>query len=129
VIRTNDRWLKSRHTKPEILANFEDLKVLGKGDFKALMKWRLAIRLEIGLDVKADPAAEATEDVTVEPMDEEEQISEEVRILTTPYYALLTPAQTPARRQIDPTEARQEAVQREETARPAQTSTQHDCTC
>jgi AdoMet-dependent rRNA methyltransferase SPB1 len=54
------------------------LKVLGKGDFKALMKWRLAIRLEIGLDVKADPAAEVTEDVNVEPMDEEEQISEEV---------------------------------------------------
>ena len=74
----DDRWLKSRHTKPEILANCEDLKVLGKGDFKALMKWRLAIRLEIGLDVKADPAADATEDVTVEPIDEEEQISEEV---------------------------------------------------
>jgi AdoMet-dependent rRNA methyltransferase SPB1 len=54
------------------------LKVLGKGDFKALMKWRLAIRLEIGLDVKADPAADATEDVTVEPIDEEEQITEEV---------------------------------------------------
>jgi len=78
--RANVRWLKSRHTKPEILANCEDLKVLGKGDFKALMKWRLAIRLEIGLDVKADPAAEATEDVTVEPMDEEEQISEEVSL-------------------------------------------------
>jgi AdoMet-dependent rRNA methyltransferase SPB1 len=74
------RWLKSRHTKPEILANCEDLKVLGKGDFKALMKWRLAIRLEIGLDVKADPAADATEEVTVEPIDEEEQISEEVRL-------------------------------------------------
>jgi len=78
--RADQRWLKSRHTKPEILANCEDLKVLGKGDFKALMKWRLAIRLEIGLDVKADPAAEATEDVTVEPMDEEEQISEEVSL-------------------------------------------------
>ena len=44
------------------------------------MKWRLAIRLEIGLDVKADPAAEATEDITVEPMDEEEQISEEASL-------------------------------------------------
>ena len=73
------RWLKSRHTTPDVISNFEVLKVLGKGDFKALMKWRLAIRLEIGLDVKADPAAEATEDVTVEPMDEDEQISEEVR--------------------------------------------------
>jgi len=42
------------------------------------MKWRLAIRLEIGLDVKADPAADATEEVNIEPIDEEEQISEEV---------------------------------------------------
>jgi AdoMet-dependent rRNA methyltransferase SPB1 len=44
------------------------------------MKWRLAIRLETGLDVKADKTQDATtEEVTVEPMDEEEQISEEVR--------------------------------------------------
>lgn len=72
------RWLKSRHTTSDIVANFDDLKVLGKGDFKALMKWRLAIRLEIGLDVKAEPEADATEEVVVEEMDEEEQISEEV---------------------------------------------------
>lgn len=52
--------------------------MLGKGDFKSLMKWRLAIRLDIGLDVKADTAAEGTEEVVVEPMDEDEQISEEV---------------------------------------------------
>ncbi|KAL7423920.1 AdoMet-dependent rRNA methyltransferase spb1 [Cryptotrichosporon argae] len=74
-------WLKSRHTKPDVVANFEDLKVLGKGDFKALMKWRLAIRLEIGLDVKADRTDEATEEVTVEPLDEEEQITEELKRL------------------------------------------------
>ncbi|WVR05247.1 AdoMet-dependent rRNA methyltransferase SPB1 [Kwoniella sp. DSM 27419] len=74
-------WLKSRHTTSDVLANFEDLKVLGKGDFKALMKWRLAIRLEIGLDVKADPTADATEDVVVEPMDEEEQITEDLKKL------------------------------------------------
>jgi AdoMet-dependent rRNA methyltransferase SPB1 len=73
------RWLKSRHTTPDVVANFADLKVLGKGDFKLLMKWRLAIRLESGLDVKADPHQDVTEEVTVEPMDEEEQISEEVR--------------------------------------------------
>ena len=74
-------WLKSRHTTPDIIANFEDLKVLGKGDFKALMKWRLAIRLEIGLDVKADKTQDATEEVVVEPMDEEEQITEELQKL------------------------------------------------
>ena len=65
-----------------MVANFQDLKVLGKGDFKTLMKWRLAIRLETGLDVKADPTMDATEEVTVEPMDEEEQISEEVNLAT-----------------------------------------------
>jgi AdoMet-dependent rRNA methyltransferase SPB1 len=70
-------WLKSRHTKPDIVVNCEDLKVLGKGDFKQLMKWRLALRLEIGLDVKAS-ATDATEEVEVEEMDEEEQITEEV---------------------------------------------------
>jgi len=75
----DDRWLASRHTTPEVVANFADLKVLGKGDFKALMKWRLAIRLEIGLDVKTVPEVETTEDVTIAPMDEEEEISEEVR--------------------------------------------------
>lgn len=74
-------WLKSRHTTPDIIANFEDLKVLGKGDFKALMKWRLAIRLEIGLDVKASKTDEATEDVEVEEMDEEQQISDELKRL------------------------------------------------
>lgn len=71
-------WLKSRHTKPDIVANCEDLKVLGKGDFKALMKWRLAIRLEIGLDVKASAQQDATEEVEVDEMDQEEQITEEV---------------------------------------------------
>lgn len=73
-------WLKSRHTTPDVIANFEDLKVLGKKDFKMLMKWRLAIRLEIGLDVKKSVADEATEEVEVEPIDEEEQISEEVSL-------------------------------------------------
>ncbi|KAK4688660.1 AdoMet-dependent rRNA methyltransferase SPB1, partial [Tremellales sp. Uapishka_1] len=74
-------WLKSRHTTRDVVENFNDLKVLGKGDFKALMKWRLAIRLEVGIDVKADPTAEVTEEVTIEPMDEEEQITEELKKL------------------------------------------------
>jgi len=73
------RWLKSRHTTGDVVSNLSDLKVLGKGDFKMLMKWRLALRLEIGLDVKAELEKDVTEDVTIEPMDEEEEISEEVR--------------------------------------------------
>ncbi|WVW83095.1 AdoMet-dependent rRNA methyltransferase SPB1 [Kwoniella bestiolae CBS 10118] len=75
------QWLKSRHTTPDVIANCNDLKVLGKGDFKALMKWRLAIRLEIGLDVKAETTADATEEITVEPIDEEEQITEDLKKL------------------------------------------------
>ncbi|GMK56798.1 hypothetical protein CspeluHIS016_0306380 [Cutaneotrichosporon spelunceum] len=74
-------WLKSRHTTPDVIANCADLKVLGKRDFKELMKWRLAIRLEIGLDVKANADDEATEEVEVEPIDEEEQITEELKRL------------------------------------------------
>ncbi|RXK36437.1 AdoMet-dependent rRNA methyltransferase SPB1 [Tremella mesenterica] len=74
-------WLKSRHTTPDVLANFADLKVLGKGDFKLLMKWRTAIRLQTGLDVKADATKDLTEEVNIQPMDEEEQISAELERL------------------------------------------------
>jgi AdoMet-dependent rRNA methyltransferase SPB1 len=36
-------------TSADVKANCEDLKVLGKGDFKTLMKWRLALREEVNL--------------------------------------------------------------------------------
>lgn len=36
------------------------------------------MRLELGIDVKADPTEDVTEEVTVEPMDEEEQVTAEV---------------------------------------------------
>lgn len=39
--------LKSKHTTDEVTANCEDLKVLGKRDFKTLMKWRSSIRDEV----------------------------------------------------------------------------------
>lgn len=42
------------------------------------MKWRLAIRLEVGLDVVAEKTQDATEEITVEPIDEETLISDEV---------------------------------------------------
>lgn len=41
------RWFNMELTTDEIKANCEDLKVLGKGDFKALMKWRTALREEV----------------------------------------------------------------------------------
>jgi len=40
-------WLKLDITSPEIKANCDDLKVLGKGDFKALIRWRAALREEV----------------------------------------------------------------------------------
>jgi AdoMet-dependent rRNA methyltransferase SPB1 len=43
------RWLHLDTTSSDVKANCDDLKVLGKGDFKALLKWRLALREEVGL--------------------------------------------------------------------------------
>ena len=40
-------WLKMDITTEDVKANCEDLKVLGKGDFKVLMKWRTALREEV----------------------------------------------------------------------------------
>ena len=84
-------------TSTDIKTNFEDLKVLGRGDFKALLKWRLALRQEVsessrrvshslntiqlGIDVRRTEVEEITEVVEVtDEVDEEQQISEEVRL-------------------------------------------------
>ncbi|KAJ2928956.1 hypothetical protein H1R20_g8252, partial [Candolleomyces eurysporus] len=75
-------WLTLGVTKDEIKANCDDLKVLGKGDFKALIKWRLTLREELGLDVSTKNMEDATEVVEVtEEVDEEQQISEELERL------------------------------------------------
>lgn len=42
-----ERWLALDITTADVKANCGDLKVLGKGDFKALLKWRLALREEV----------------------------------------------------------------------------------
>ena len=42
-----DSWQSLAVTTTDVKANLEDLKVLGKGDFKALLKWRTAIREEV----------------------------------------------------------------------------------
>lgn len=41
------RWTKLDITTSDILTSCEDLKVLGKGDFKALIKWRKSLREEV----------------------------------------------------------------------------------
>ncbi|KIJ45294.1 hypothetical protein M422DRAFT_251473 [Sphaerobolus stellatus SS14] len=72
-------WLKLDITTPEIKAICEDLKVLGKGDFKILLKWRLALREEMGLDVKTKAVDDLTEVVEVtEVVDEEQAIQGEL---------------------------------------------------
>lgn len=40
-------WSSLPLTSEDIKANLDDLKVLGKGDFKALLKWRTALREEV----------------------------------------------------------------------------------
>ncbi|KAI0361270.1 hypothetical protein OH77DRAFT_1417509 [Trametes cingulata] len=75
-------WLNMDITTADVKANCEDLKVLGKGDFKTLIKWRTALREELGLEVKTKPTEELTETVEVtEEVDEEEQIQKELERL------------------------------------------------
>ncbi|KAG0242934.1 AdoMet-dependent rRNA methyltransferase spb1 [Actinomortierella wolfii] len=65
------KLLKSAETTDEIKACCEDLKVLGKKDFKSLLKWRANYRLFIGLDKKPEPKPAATQEtVEVAPLDD-----------------------------------------------------------
>ncbi|KAL0579104.1 AdoMet-dependent rRNA methyltransferase spb1 [Marasmius crinis-equi] len=75
-------WLAMDVTSGDVKANCEDLKVLGKADFKALIRWRLALREELGLDVKTKAIEEATETVEItEEVDEEQAIQDELERL------------------------------------------------
>ncbi|KAL5518879.1 SPB1 [Sanghuangporus vaninii] len=77
-------WTKLAITTSDILTNCEDLKVLGKSDFKALIKWRKSLREELGLDVKTIPTEELTEKVEiVDGIDQEQAIEEELERLNT----------------------------------------------
>ncbi|KAL2260454.1 hypothetical protein VTK26DRAFT_5523 [Humicola hyalothermophila] len=67
-------------TTDEIRACCADLKVLGKKDFKLLLKWRLKVREIFGLPTKKTAKAPLAEEVAeVEPMDEELKIQEELQ--------------------------------------------------
>jgi AdoMet-dependent rRNA methyltransferase SPB1 len=79
------KYLDPLKTDANIKACCEDLKVLGKKDFRNLLKWRKDWREEIGLDMKeseklaaAAAAKEAAEKVEVEEIDEEEAIDNEL---------------------------------------------------
>ncbi|KAL4968825.1 rRNA methyltransferase spb1 [Aspergillus stella-maris] len=67
-------------TTEEIRNCCEDLKVLGKKEFRNLLRWRLKVREKFGLVVKKGPAkgGEAEEVAEIAPMDEELAIQEEL---------------------------------------------------
>jgi AdoMet-dependent rRNA methyltransferase SPB1 len=65
-------------TTKEIIACSDDLKVLGKKDFRNLLRWRLAMMEDLGLLNKEEPEA-PTETVTVT---EDEQIDAEMAKLS-----------------------------------------------
>lgn len=73
---------KMPETTQEIRDCCADLKVLGRKDFKNLLRWRLKIREKFGFSTKKSKEAEAAaaEEVTeVEPMDEEMAMQEELQ--------------------------------------------------
>lgn len=70
---------KLRHCTPEFRECIKDLKVLGKKDFKLILKFRKEARAILGLD---DEEEEEGAQVDVEPLTEEEQITKELEKLT-----------------------------------------------
>lgn len=77
--------LKHEDTTEDIKANCEDLKVLGKKDFRNLMKWRLSLREHLGLEAAkktAEDPEEATETAEVEELDSDEEMDAELDRLT-----------------------------------------------
>jgi len=70
-------YLKMPITTSEVVENCKDLKVLGRKEFRSLIKWRLAIRDYLNLSNKAMTDT-PVEEVTVEPLDEEEAIESEL---------------------------------------------------
>lgn len=73
--------LTHRLTTEDVRINCEDLKVLGRRDFALLMKWRKAMRENLGIDrtkKQQKEDAQATETVEIEPLDEEEAMDDEL---------------------------------------------------
>ncbi|KAF7115744.1 hypothetical protein CNMCM5793_003247 [Aspergillus hiratsukae] len=71
-------------TTDEIRTCCEDLKILGKKEFRNLLRWRLKVREKFGLVVKKGQSKpdEPEEVAEIAPMDEELAIQEELQRLT-----------------------------------------------
>ncbi|KFA62601.1 hypothetical protein S40285_05178 [Stachybotrys chlorohalonatus IBT 40285] len=75
---------KLPETTTEVRLCCEDLKVLGRKEFKLLLRWRLKVREIFGFNTDKDvPPVEASQEevAEVEPMDEELRIQEELQAL------------------------------------------------
>ncbi|KAI8071790.1 Spb1 C-terminal domain-containing protein [Gongronella butleri] len=72
--------LKHASTTEDVKLNFEDLKVLGKRDFRTLLKWRSGLREEYKLEKKEEKAAMVQ--VEEEELDEDEKLEAEVEQLS-----------------------------------------------
>jgi AdoMet-dependent rRNA methyltransferase SPB1 len=72
----SQKCLDSNFTTEDIREYLKDLKVLGKKDFKQVIKWRDYVRIELGF-VKKDKVVEETPVVEVEDMDIEDIIKEQ----------------------------------------------------
>lgn len=73
---------KMDETTDDIRLSCADLKVLGRKEFKLLLKWRLKVREIFGFPTKKTAqAAESEEVAEVEPMDEELKIQKELQAM------------------------------------------------
>lgn len=73
--------LANEDTTEDVKGSCEDLKVLGKKDFKNLLKWRLAMREQLGLDARVKETEEYTDTVEVSEMpvlNEDEQMEADI---------------------------------------------------
>ncbi|KAF8338134.1 FtsJ-like methyltransferase-domain-containing protein [Cantharellus anzutake] len=82
VSEEEKKWRDGPLMTEELRQCCEDLKVLGKRDFKNLLKWRLQLREEHGLESQNRPEETMEETVAVEePLDEDAVIDEELERL------------------------------------------------
>ena len=72
---------KLPETTPEIRNCCGDLKLLGRKEFKLLLRWRLKVREIFGFPTKKSQAAVVEEVAEVEPMDEEMRIQKDLQDL------------------------------------------------
>ncbi|KAL3423352.1 Spb1 domain-containing protein [Phlyctema vagabunda] len=73
---------KLPETTEDIRNACADLRVLGRKEFRMLLKWRLKVREKFGFATKKSKAEEPEEVAEIEPMDEELKIQEELQALS-----------------------------------------------